>query len=325
MMKIRAKVKLSAVVVGLSCVALAWAQTAQAQVKLEHKFPEGKTLRYKTTSKTSQVLTLGAQEIETKSSQTVTVSSKVGKKRDDSSVPVEQKVESLKVELSLPGGIDVNYDSNDPNAKIDNPQLAFLEEVFKLSAAIDYTLVLDNQNKVKAVEGSEKLLEKADQLSPQARTAVRSRLESDTLKKSFEQEMRHLPDVLARPGESWERTEVLDVGSGQTLTFQKKYEYVGTEKVGDKTLDKITSKTTKAELKQDPAVEAVVKLLKSDVKVESSGGTILFDREAGHVVSSRGSIHIKGDNMTFSIMGMEVPGAVDLTIESAADLVPAAK
>ena len=311
--------------VGLVCLALCWAPAAQAQVKLEHKFPEGRSLKYKTTSTTSQVLTIAGQEIETKSSQTVIASSTVGKKRDDSSLPVEQKVESLKIDLSLPMGLSVNYDSTDPNFKIDNPMLEFLGEVFKLSAESSYTVVLDNQNKVKAIEGSEKLLEKADKLSDQAKSAVRSRLGADALKKAFEQEMRHLPDVLARPGESWERTEVLDVGSGQTLTFQKKYEYAGTEKIGDKTLDKISSTTTKAELKQDPAVDAELKLIKSDVKVESSDGTILFDREAGHVVSSKGSIRIKGDNMTFSIMGNEVPGSVDLTIENTADLLPAAK
>jgi hypothetical protein len=270
-------------------------------------------------------LTLAGVEIETQSNQIVVVSSKVGKKRDDSSVPVEQKIESLHVELSLPMGINVTYDTSEPNAKIDNPQLAFLEEVFKLTAEIGYTIVLDNQNKVKAIEGTEKILEKADKLSAPAKTAIKSRIESDTLKKAFEQELRHLPDILTRPGESWERTEVLDVGSGQTLTFQKKYQYVGTEKVGDKTLDKITSKTTKAELKQDPAVEAELKLVKSDVKVESSDATILFDREEGHVVSSRGSIRIKGDNMTFSYQGKELPGAVDLTIESTAELQPAAK
>jgi hypothetical protein len=321
----RAAVKWAVAGVGLSCLAFCGAQTAQAQVKLEYKYPEGQALKYKTTSKTSQVLTLAGQEIETKSTQTVTLSSKVGKKRDDSSVPIEHKIDSLQVELSLPGGIDVKYDTNDTNARIENPLLAFLEEVFKLTAEINYTVVLDNQNKVKAIEGSEKLLEKAEKLSPQAKTLVRSRVESDTLRKTFEQELRHLPDVLARPGDSWERTEVVDVGSGQTLTFQKKYQYEGTEKVGDKTLDKITSKTTGAELKQDANAEADLKLVKSDVKVESSDGTILFDREAGCVASSRGSIRIKGDKMTFSYKGMEIPGSVDLTIESAADLVPAGK
>ncbi len=322
-MRIRAAVKWVLPVVGLSCLALCWARTAQAQVKLEYKFTEGKALKYKTTSKTSQVLTLEQQEFEQQSNQTVIVSSKVGEKRDDASIPVEQKVESLHVELSLPGGINVNYDTSDPNAKIDNPQLAFLEEVYKLTPEISYTLVLDNRNKVRAIEGPEKILEKADKLSPQAKASIRSQLESDNLKRAFEQQMRHLPDVLTRPGESWERTEVVPLGQGQTLTLQKKYEYLGTEKVGSKTLDKISVKTTKAELKQDPAAQAPLKLVKGDVKVESSGGTILFDREEGHVASSKGSIRIKGENMTFSAQGMELPGAVDLTIESATDLLPA--
>ncbi len=242
--------------VGLVCLALCWEQAAQAQVKLEHKFPEGRSLKYKTTSTTSQVLTIAGTEIETKSTQTVIASSKVGKKRDDSSLPIEQKIDSLKIDLSLPMGITINFDSSDPNSKVDNPQLEFLAEVFKLTAETTYTVVLDKEYKVKAIEGSEKLLEKADKLSDQAKSTVRSRLQPEVLKKAFEQELRHLPDVLARPGESWERTEVLDVGSGQTLTFEKKYEYAGTEKVGDKTLDKITSKTTKADLKQDPATEA---------------------------------------------------------------------
>jgi hypothetical protein len=86
-------------------------------------------------------------------------------------------------------------------------------------------------------------------------------------------------NVLARPGELWDRTEVADYGNGQTLTFHKKYEYVGTEKKGDKTFDKITSTTTRVELKQDPPANAQLKLLNSNVKVDSSDETILFDRE----------------------------------------------
>jgi hypothetical protein len=324
-MRIRGVGRWGMACLGLSCLVLSWAQTAQAQVKLEYKYPEGKAIKHKTTSKTNQVLTLMGQQIETQSNQTVTSSSTVGKKREDSSVPVEQKVESLRVELSLPGGINVTYDSSDPNAKIDNEQLAFLEEVFKLSSQISYTVVLEKENKVKAIEGTEKLLEKADKLSPMARDAIRSRVESDKLKVSFEQEMRHLPDVLTRPGESWERTEVLDLGSGQTLTFQKKYEYVGTEKKGDKTLDKISVKTLKADLKQDPAVAAPIKLVKCELKVESSDGTILFDREEGQLVSSHGKFRVKGDDLTFSINGNEIPGTLDLTIESSVELEPGAK
>jgi len=73
-------------------------------------------------------------------------SSAVGKKRADSTVPVDEKVESLNVELSLPGGMMISYDSKDPHGKVDNPQLAFLVEVYKLVSQLEYTVVLDGQN-----------------------------------------------------------------------------------------------------------------------------------------------------------------------------------
>jgi len=311
--------------ISLACVALFWSQTAQAQVKLQYKYPEGKTLKYKTNTKTRQVLTLMGTEIENVEDETVITSTKVGKRRGDSTVPVEQKVESLRIELAISGGINVTYDSSDAKAKIDNAALAFLNDVFNLASEIIYTVVLDDQNKVKAIEGAEKLLAKADKLDPMARDLIRSQLEADKLRREFEQELGHLPDVLARPGESWVRTETADIGNGQTLTFQKKYEYAGTEKKGDRTLDKITSKTTNVELKQDLAANAQLKVLKNNVKVESSDETILFDNETGCVVSAEGKVRVKGDKLTYSINGMELDGAMDLTIETKVELQPAAK
>ena len=81
----------------------------------------------------------------------------------------------------------------------------------------------------------------------------------------------------------------------------------------------------KAELKQDPGADSPFKVQKGDVKVESSEGTILFDREAGYVVSAREKFRIKGDNMTYEIMGKELDGAIDLTIESVTEQQPVGK
>ena len=310
--------------VGVGFLALVCSQEAHAQVKLEYKFPEGKKLTYKTTTKMHQVLTINGMEIPTDVDQTTVSSQSVGKRRNDSTLPVEQKPESIRVELSSFGGINITYDSSDPNAKIENEQVAFLGDVFKLAGEAVYTVVLDGQNKFKAIEGTEKLLEKADKLDEKAKGLIRSQLEPDKLKKDFEQSHRNLPDVLARPGESWERTEDLEIGGGQTLSFRKKYEYAGTEKKGDKTLDKITSKATEVKYSMDPAAESPLKVTKSDLKVVSSDGTMLFDREAGCVVESKGKTQIKG-SMTFSVQGQELPGELDLTMENSVQLQPAAK
>ena len=158
-------------------------------------------------------------------------------------------MESLNVELKLPGDMIVTFDSKDPNPKADNPQLGFLVDVYKLVSQIGYTVVLDDHNKVKAIEGAEKILEKADALNEMAKQTIRGRVDAQRLKTQFEQSHGNLPDILARPGEPWERNEVLDLGAGQTLTFHKKYEYVGPEKIGDKTLDKINVKTTGSQVR----------------------------------------------------------------------------
>jgi hypothetical protein len=310
---------------GLALLALWWSPAASAQVKLEYKFPESKTLKYKTNVKLTHLLTLGGQEVETRNEITLLRSRAVGKKRADGGLPIAERLDSMKVELAIPGGINITYDSTDPDTKIDNADLAFLAEAFKLAAEATYTVVLGGDNKVKAIEGAEKLLEKADKLSPQARDVIRGDFEADKLKSEFEQELGNVPDVLTRPGETWERSEVADIGSGQTLHFQKKYEYVGTEQKGDKTLDKIRSTSTKVELKQNEAANSQFKVLKGDMKVESSEETVLFDREAGHVVNLQSRVRVKGDNLTFSIGGMELMGGLDLTIENTTELQPPAK
>jgi hypothetical protein len=309
----------------LASLALAATPAARAQVKLEYKYPEGQKLTYKTTSRTSQVLTLMGQPIETESKEMVVTSSTAGKKRPDGTLPIEEKVDSLAVELSLPMGIMVTYDSKDPNAKIDNPQLAFLADVYKLAGESRYTVVLDDKNKVKAVEGTEKLLEKADKLeNPIAKQLIRGRADAGKLKHQFEQSHGNLPDVLARQGEPWERTEKIEIGGGQTLTFQKKYEYAGTEKRDAKTYDKINVKTTEVKYEMDPNSPSPLKATKSDLKVDSGDGTILFDRDGGKVVSTKGKIHIKG-TMDFEAGGQNIPGELDLTIEANTELQPVAK
>jgi hypothetical protein len=311
-------------VTAIAMVMLHGPRSTQAQVKLEYKFPEGEKLIYKTTSRTSQVLTLMGQAIETESKETVVGSSAVGKKREDGTLPLEEKVESLSSEISLPGGVTISYDSKDPQSKIDNPQLAFLADVYKIVGKLAYTVVLDGQNKVKAIEGTEKLVEQANGLNEMAKQAIVKRLDARWLRSQFEQTHGNLPEVLARPGEPWERTEHLELGGGQTLTFHKKYEYAGTEKRGNATLEKIDVKTTEVSYKMDPDAPSPLKVSKSDLKVESGTGAILFDREGGHVVTSNGKIHIKGP-MTFMAGGQEIPGELDLTIQSDTELQPATK
>jgi hypothetical protein len=306
----------------VACLALVGSQPAHAQVKLAYKFPEGTTLTYRTNWNAFQTIAMG-MEIQSRERKTVVATQAIGKRRGDSSLPVEVKVRSLRVDLGLHGGSRLTFDSTKPDPKIDDPDFAPLVELFQLESTVAYTVVLDGQGKVKAIEGTEPLREKAARLDAIAREQLRSRIEPDRLKAQFEQEHRNLPDGPVRPGESWERAETLDFG-GQALSFRKKYEYAGTEKRGGKTLDKITCKVLEVQCLPDSGAATPLKVTKSNLKVESSEGTILFDREAGLLVESREQTRVKG-TMTFSGGGTDTSSQTQLNLQANTQLQATAK
>ena len=301
---------------------LAWPHGVFGQVKLEFKFPEGKALAYKKTSRIHQTLTLMGMDIEREEERSEVTSFNTGRHRGDL-IPVGWRVESLRVEMALPGEKLV-FDTRDPKAKIDSPGLSFLNEMFDLEGHMALTIVLDKSNKVTAVEGAEELQGKVEKLGPEAREQMSKRFETEKLKRVFEQEFQLLPDVLARPGEPWERAQVIDLGAGLAISFRKRLEYVGTEKRQNQTLEKISSKVLEVKYVVDPGSNLPLSPVKSDLKVESSGGTIFFDREAGHIIGSAERIRIKGD-VTYSAKGQEVASKLDLNIETSVELQPSKK
>ena len=231
------------------------------------------------------------------------------------------KVESLRERHRLPGGLDVTYDSKDKAARVANPDLDFFNGLFQVDGQVAYTVVLDGKNKVKAIEGADALRERVNRLDPRAGELLRSRLAAGTLKQEFEQALAVLPDGPAKPGEPWERTEVVNGGAGMEIVLRKKYEYAGTEKKGGKTLDKITAKLVEAKYRQAADSSAPFKLTKSDLKVNSSEGTVLFEREAGRVVESRDRLELKG-TLTVSAQGQDQRSRFDLTMRTEMQLQP---
>jgi hypothetical protein len=315
------------VLVAVPFLALSLSGPAQAAdhapVKLEYKFPEGKTLRYRTSWNAFQTVTLMGQEIQSRERKTFTRTQAFGKRRPDSTLPVQLKVESLHVDLRLQGGIDLTFDSKQPDAKLPDPDLAPLVDAYKLESAASYTIVLDKSDKVKvkAIEGTQKLQEMAGKLDAITRDQVRGRFDPDRLKTQFEREHANLPDGPVKPGETWDRTEIVEQG-GQALAFRTKYTYAGTETRDKKMLDKLTSKVVEVKcLPPDTNSASPLKITKSKLDVESSEGAIFFDREAGCVVDSRERTRIKG-NITSSGAGTDVSSPVNMSLQINTQLQP---
>ncbi len=285
---------------------------ASAQVKLEYKFPEGSSTTQKTVLKYHQNLSVGGMDNETDLEVESNSSTAIGKRAADGTLPLTQKTNSIKVHITA-GGATYDLDSADPNAKLDNPALESANSILKAVTSNEYTVVLNDKNEYKAVEGIDKILEKVKD-NPMAADQIKARLSDDVLKREFDKDHGNLPKVLANKGESWEATEPDDIGSGQTLTFRRRYEYLGTKEKDGRTLDEIGIKALDVSYSVDADSPIPLKVVKSDLKIDSSTGTMLFDRERGLVVERKTKDTIKGE-LGLKINDMDLPAKLDLTVD----------
>ena len=61
-----------------------------------------------------------------------------------------------------------------------------------------------------------------------------------------------------------------------------------------------------------------LKITDSDLKIQESGGTILFDRAAGMIVETKDKRQISG-TLKCEVNGNELPGKLDLTFETSSN------
>ena len=142
----------------------------------------------------------------------------------------------------------------------------------------------------------------------------------------FEQELRSLPDVLARPGEPGSgRKSSTSAAVKRSPSREVRISWV-LETRGEQDSGQDQQQDNRSRIEDGSGHRLAAQSGEGRPQSRNSAqGTILFDRDAGHVVSAKGKIQIKGDMMTFSFNGTELPGALDLTMETDTELQPPAK
>ena len=297
-------------------ILLAFGEAASAQVKLELKWQENTKSTLTTTTKLHQILTINAMEIETGSEGSTVVSQILGTRRADGSLPRLQKIESLRAKVELPMGLGFSFDSAAPDVeKPANPEIAKLYDGIKAASALSFTEILDKDGKFVAVENKEKILNDLKDITPETKERIKLRLSDEVLKRANDQELAIYPAGEVKKGDTWERTEVMDLGSGQLLTFKKRYEYLGTENVEGMNLDKLGVTAIEVVLTMDADPKSPIKISASSLQIDSSVGSLYFNRAQGQVARRQSKTRIKGD-LTLEAGGNLIPATLDLTIEA---------
>jgi len=288
--------------------------SASAQVTLKMKYPEGRKATSEVTTKTKQTLSLAGMDLGSGSEQTITVTTVNGKRANDGTLEVKSKIEAVKAELSLPGGIELEFDSEDPDADPPGTQFDVILDIFKATAKSTWTVVMDKDNRVVEIKDRDAAFKDL----PQAlQDAMQAQLDPEYLKTAANDELDKLPSGPVSQGDSWERTNTVRLDSGQKLTFTNKYTYAGEIARDGKKYARIDTVTTEVDYSADAT--SPLKVLESDLKVAESKGAILFDMEDGQIVRSQSKVQLKG-TLKLEVMGMELPGTLDLTMENSVKL-----
>ena len=196
----------------------------------------------------------------------------------DGKLHIKQKIQQMQTNLSLPGGIELSFDSGSPDKKADNPALEVVLDLFRATSKSSWTTILDKNNQIFAIEGRSKLLESLDQ---NIADAYKKQFDEKYLKEAANKEMEQIPSKPIKKGDSWEIINTMRLEAGQSLTFTTRYEYMGTIEKDGTTLHKIVFAATEVSYDMDDDSPSPLKIIESKLKPTSSKGHILLISKKG--------------------------------------------
>lgn len=292
---------------------LSAAASASAQVNLVNQpdYKPGRETKATTEMKLDQTLTIAGMPIETKVENFVVQNFKVGEPQTDGNVPVAQKTESMQLNLSA-AGMTFNFDSGNPNTDVPNPIFKSVAEFLAKMCKAEQQIVYGADGKVKEVKWKDDVFANVDPM-------YKSEVDPETLKKTIQQELDRLPGKTVNKGDSWTRTEEVNLGASQKMTIENEYTYTGPATVDGKAVEQISVKAKSVKLTMDgPTAEGVL-FKNAEVSVKDSSGTLSYDPALKTITRSESAIHLTG-KLTLEAGGMELPTDLDLKLNVKTDV-----
>ncbi len=291
---------------------------ARAEVVLKQKIKDNSTTVVETHELSEQTLSLAGMEIKTKSDTTITTKSAAGQRAANGEIQVTSNVAAIQALISLPGGVEYQFDSTNPDQAAPIEQLEIIREGLRAVLGAAFVSTHDAKNEVLSITGSADMLSKLD-----AKTAqfFSRQYDEDYLKEKANTDLARVPGNPLSVGDTWELTDEMRIEGGQTLTFHNVFKYLGQVDVDGRKLDKIEINCKKVDYDMDADSPSPLKLKSSALKSKSTDSYLLFDRELGRPVRIRQETKITGD-LTFTVNNTDVPAKLDLNMTTDSTLKP---
>ena len=279
-----------------------------ADVKLVHApaYKAGDVIQTEVEMDIDQTLTIAGMEIETGVNNYIVSEEKVTAASAEK-VTMNSKLTAMQMEMSLPGGVSLNFDSGTPDAEAPAGPLGKVVKFFKLFSQATWTTTLDADRNVTEVKYKENFLDDIPEM-------FKGEVSPEKVKKEANTNIARLPGKEIAVGEKWNRNEESSLGQGQVFYFSREFEYLGNEEHNGKEMAKIgiTIKSVKYDVEAGGALPLDVK--SSELKADGSTGTFWYDLAAKQIVDTKETLHITGD-LVLVANGQELPSKLDLTMK----------
>jgi hypothetical protein len=253
------------------------------------KFEKGKPFYQEVTTETQQAMKLMGTDLRQRQKQTFYFSWTPKDKDKDGNWTVQLRIEGTVLDCTI-GGVKVEFDSSKDLASI-TP----LTDFFRALVGSEFTLTVSPQCQVLRVEGRDEFLKRLVTANQPMEPLLRQLVSNESLKVMADPAFLSLPGRAVRPGDTWARSDKLNLGMIGTFDAAYKYTYAGKDAKSPQ-LDKIQ---VEADVKYAAPADSKAsplpfKILSADLKAGGGRGTVLYDPAKGRVVSSEMNIKIEG-------------------------------
>jgi hypothetical protein len=275
-------------------------ETASAEV-LRWKFKAGEALRYSMEQKTSMNVRGMDRENKSTRSQTIEMSWRVTHVAGGGEAEITQRIDRVRMRVEAPPLMPFEFDSNHPKTDVPEP---FEGEAQQLRAMVgaEFSFKIKPTGEIDDIKFPEQTLKALRDAAP--RGAPEGEVSEKVLKDMLLQSSPPaFPDGPLEPGKTWSnRPAKVPIGIG-TIVLEKTFTFQGPDAKTPGLM--LVGVDTRVAL--EPAAGAN---LTAEIRKQDGKGTMTFDANAGHIVSTRGTQKIE---MIITLMDQRIEQTTETT------------
>jgi len=282
----------------LSACCLHWTSApAEAQKLLRWKFTPGEELKMQMVQK----MKMQVSGVTTDMNQTVDMGWKTMSVNDQGVATIKQSLDRMRMNMQVPGGLAIQVDT----ASEEKPEgpAAQIADVFKKLTDVHFAVEMNARGEILEVTVPEDVEKVFRGLGPAGGMFNKAMLEEMTRKGA-----QPFPEKAVEVGDGWTNAYTMQMAPLGEMRMLTSFQYLGTEKVDGRDLDKIGMDMTMNLAQPEKKEGEAAPMPKISIAEQKAQGAFYFDSQAGRMANSEMKMHMV---MKIDLGGQQLEQAID--------------